>query len=58
MFSTLPKTYFNILAMFILLSANALNLNQSDILSFGKELSHFNSKGHIMAVSDAHLLYT
>ena len=38
MFSTHPKTYFNFLITFILPSANALNLDQSKILSLGKEL--------------------
>ena len=39
MFSTLPKRNFNVLVAFILSSAIALNLNQSKILSFGKELT-------------------
>ena len=38
MFSTLPKTNFNFSLTFILSSANALNLDQSQISSFGKEL--------------------
>ena len=38
MFSTLPKTNIINLAYFILSSANALNLDQSRILSFGKAL--------------------
>ena len=40
MFSTLPKTKFYFTVTFILLSANAFNLDQSKNLSFGKELSH------------------
>ena len=39
MFSILPKTDFNFSVTFILLSANAFNLNQSEILSFGKEIN-------------------
>ena len=38
MFFTLPKTTFNISVTFVLLSANAFNLDQSKILMFGKEL--------------------
>ena len=38
MFSTLSKTNFNFSPAFILSSANAFNLDQSKILSFGKEL--------------------
>ena len=38
MFSTLPKINFNFLVPFILSSANAFNLDNSIILSFGKEL--------------------
>ena len=38
MFSTLPKTSFNFSANFNLSSANALNLDQCENLSFGKEL--------------------
>ena len=41
MFSTLPKTNFNFSLPFILSSANAFNLDQSKILSFGKELNNF-----------------
>ena len=37
MFSTHPKTYFSFLIAFKLSSANAFNLDQSKILSFGKE---------------------
>ena len=36
MFCTRPKRHFNFLVTFILSSANALNLNQSIILLFGK----------------------
>ena len=39
MFSTLPKTNFDFLFKFILSSANAFNLDQSKILSFGKQLT-------------------
>ena len=39
MFSTLSKTNFNFSARFILSSASAFNLDQSKILSFGKELN-------------------
>ena len=38
MFSTLPKLIFNFELTFILSSANAFNLDESIILSFGKEL--------------------
>ena len=38
MFSTLPKTYCNFRIAFILLSANALILDYSKIVSHGKEL--------------------
>ena len=37
MFSTLSKTYFSFWATFSLSSANALNLDSSKIVSFGKE---------------------
>ena len=40
MFSSLPKTNFNSLVTFIMLSANAFNLDQSKILSFAKELKY------------------
>ena len=39
MFSTIVKTNFNIWVTFILASANGFNLDQSKILSFGKELN-------------------
>ena len=39
MFSTLLRTSITILITFILLSANSFNLNQSNILSFGKGLN-------------------
>ena len=39
MFSSIPKTNFNCLVAFILLSASSLNLDWSKILLFGKELS-------------------
>ena len=38
-FTPFPKTNFNFLVTFIVLSANALNLDQSKILSFDKVLS-------------------
>ena len=38
MFSALPKRNFNVSVTFILSSANALKLDQSKILSFGKEI--------------------
>ena len=41
MFSTLPNTIFKLSVQFILLSANAFNLNHSKILSFGKVLKYF-----------------
>ena len=40
MLFTRPKTGFNFSAEFILSSANALNLEKSTILSFGKELKY------------------
>ena len=43
MFSTIPKTIFNILVTFILSSACALNLDLCKILSFGKELNHYHT---------------
>ena len=39
MLSTLSQGEIIILARFILLSANAFNLNKSKVLSFGKELT-------------------
>ena len=39
MFSTLPETNFTFSVPFILSSASALNLNQSEKLSFGKDLT-------------------
>ena len=39
LFSILPKSKFNFSFKFILSSANAFSLNQSKILSFGKELT-------------------
>ena len=41
MFSFLPKTNLNFSVRFILSSVNAVNLDQSKILPFGKELMHF-----------------
>ena len=40
MFSTLSQGEIIILAMLNFSSANAFNLDQSEILSFGKELNH------------------
>ena len=40
MFSTVPKTNFNFSVTFILLSANAFNLEESKILTFGKRVKH------------------
>ena len=40
MFSTHPLTCINFWVTHILLSANAINLDKSKILSFGKELKH------------------
>ena len=48
MFSTNPKKYISPLDAFILLSANALSLNQSKDLLFGKELTLY----HTMATFD------
>ena len=39
MFSSLAKTNFDISVTAILLSANGFNLDLSEILSFGKELT-------------------
>ena len=41
MFSILPISNFKFLESFILSSADAFNLDQSRILSFGKELSNY-----------------
>ena len=41
MFSTLPKMYFKFSITFILLSANAFNLEQSKILSSGNGLKQW-----------------
>ena len=38
-FSTLPRSNLNLSVTFILMSANALNSDQSKILSFGKALN-------------------
>ena len=43
MFSSLPNPNLDFSFTFILLSANALNLDQSKILSFGKELRDIRS---------------
>ena len=54
MFSTLPKTNFNILVTFILASANVSILDQSEKLSFGKDnILEFKSKSvdHIFSIS-------
>ena len=47
MFSTLPKPIFNTSFTFILSSANTFNLDQSKILSFGKELTHYQTKNFL-----------
>ena len=44
MFSTIPKTNFNLLVPLILFSASSLNLGKSKILSFGKELKKYDRK--------------
>ena len=41
MFSTLPDTNFDFSVTFTFSSANAFSLDQSIILTFGKELMHF-----------------
>ena len=41
MFSTHQVTNINLWVKFILLSASVLTLDQSKILSFGKELNYF-----------------
>ena len=41
--STLPKAIFNFSVTFILSFTNAVNLYQSKILSFGKELMTFST---------------
>ena len=46
MFSNLSKTNFKFWVTFILSSANALNLDQSKLLLFGKELRHVHSIRH------------
>ena len=43
MFSTLPKTNFSLSVTFILSSANAFDLDQSNMSSFGKELSLYHT---------------
>ena len=52
MFSTLPKTKFNFSGTYILSSANALKLDQIKILSFGKELSCYNTVPSFNELSD------
>ena len=54
MFSTLSKTEIIILAAFYLSSAKALDLDQSRILSFGKEL---NAKKIMMSENFMQMLY-
>ena len=44
MFSALPGTNFNFWVTIILSSANFLNLDYFQILSFGKELTHYKKK--------------
>ena len=53
MFSTLPKTNFNVLVIFILSSANDFILNQSKMLSFGKELGVLQIRGSHGSESDS-----
>ena len=43
MLSTLPECNFSFSFTFILWSANAFNLDQSKILSFGKELTLYHT---------------
>ena len=50
MFSTHPKENFSVLATYILSSANALILKQSEILSFGKGVRVSESKMSSAAV--------
>ena len=51
MFSILPKPNFFLSVTFILLSANAVNLDQSKILSFGIEIIQLmNSSLHMKNV--------
>ena len=55
MFSTLPRTNFNFSITLILLSANAFDLDQSKILSFGnglKDISRSLANGNIKHLSD------
>ena len=46
MFSTLPTTKCNVLVTFILWSANTSNLDQSEILLYDKELTHYHTMLH------------
>ena len=46
MFSTVPRAYFSFCVTFILSSVNALNLDWSKILLFGKELTGRNNLTH------------
>ena len=58
MFSTLPNLNFNISLTFILSSANAFNLDQSKILSFGKginDLYVYKSYKFINSISILHI---
>ena len=41
MFSTFPETNFHCSVTLILTFADGINMDQHEILSFGKELSHF-----------------
>ena len=50
MFSTLPKRNLNFPFTFILLSANAFNLDQCKIFLFGKELTHYHTVLHFDAL--------
>ena len=50
MFSTLLKTSFDFLFEFTLPSANGFNMDQSKILSFGKDLTHYHTMLHFDAL--------
>ena len=51
MLANIPKMNFNISVTFIVSSANAFNLDQSTIMSFGKEIKHYfnpNPNNHLL----------
>ena len=52
MFSTLSKTNINFSVTFILSSAKAFNLDQSEILSFGKEFNLYHTNGNNIVEED------